>query len=190
MKFVFLIMSFLFQSSLDNHPKILDVKEFRIESSLPVQNVFTSNNFSISKSKYEGENFYILTSRRNDNQEIFQTLFLNSKSLEDLPKMDKGQELKVCIYFYKKELGYRGDINLSDKELSDEIIFIEGVRNQKYFYEYCGTNMFVKKTEDEKFFILINNTLQTPKNWFDNKENLIELTKESLNDLFELLSQT
>ena len=104
--------------------------------------------------------------------------------------MDKGQELKVCIYFYKKQLGYRADINVSDKELSDEIIFIEGVRNQKYFYEYCGTNMFVKKTEDEKFLILINNTLQTPKNWFDNKENLIELTKESLNDLFELLSET
>ena len=77
MLYIFFIISFLLNSDLDNHPKILTVKEFKIESSLPTENIFTSNNFSISKSNFKDENFYILTSRRNDNQEVFQTLFLN-----------------------------------------------------------------------------------------------------------------
>ena len=188
MLYIFFIISFLLNSDLHNHPKILTVKEFKIESSLPTENVFTSNNFSISKSNFKDENFYILTSRRNDNQEVFQTLFLNSKSFESISKMNKGQELKVCVYYYEKELGYREDINLSDEELSKEVTYIEGVRNQKYYYEYCGTNFFVKKTNDNKLLILINNSLQTPSNWYDNKENLVELKGKPLNDLLELLS--
>ena len=188
MLYLFFIISFLLNSDLDNHPKILTVKEFKIESSLPTENIFTSNNFSISKSNFKDENFYILTSRRNDNQEVFQTLFLNSKSFESISKMSIGQELKVCVYYYEKELEYREDINLSDEELSKEVTYIEGVRNQKYYYEYCGTNLFVKKTNDNKLLILINNSLQTPSNWYDNKENLIELKGKPLNDLLELLS--
>ena len=188
MFYVFFIISFLLNSDLDNHPKILTVKEFKIESSLPTENVFTSNNFSISKSNFKDENYYILTSRRNDNQEVFQTLFLNSKSFESISKMNKGQELKVCVYYYEKELGYREDINLSDEELSKEVTYIEGVRNQKYYYEYCGTNLFVKKINDNKLLILINNSLQTPLNWYDNNENLIELKGKPLKDLLELLS--
>lgn len=188
MLYIFFIISFLLNSDLDNHPKILTVKEFKIESSLPTENIFTSNNFSISKSNFKDENFYILTSRRNDNQEVFQTLFLNSKSFESISKMSIGQELKVCVYYYEKELEYREDINLSDEELSKEVTYIEGVRNQKYYYEYCGTNLFVNKTNDNKLLILINNSLQTPSNWYDNKENLIELKGKPLNDLLELLS--
>ncbi len=190
MKYTILVVSLLFNFVLDNHPKILTVKEFKIESPLPKENVFTSNNFSISKSNFKDENFYILTSRRNDNQEVFQTLFLNSKSFESISKMNKGQELKVCVYYYEKELGYREDISLSNEELSKEVTYIEGVRNQKYYYEYCGTNLFVKKTSDNKLLILINNSLQTPSNWYDNKENLIELKEEPLNDFLELLSKT
>lgn len=188
MLYIFFVISFLLNSDLDNHPKILTVKEFKIESSLPTENIFTSNNFSISKSNFKDENFYILTSRRNDNQEVFQTLFLNSKSFESISKMSIGQELKVCVYYYEKELEYREDINLSDEELSKEVTYIEGVRNQKYYYEYCGTNLFVNKTNDNKLLILINNSLQTPSNWYDNKENLIELKGKPLNDLLELLS--
>ena len=188
MLYIFFIISFLLNSDLDNHSKILTVKEFKIESSLPTENIFTSNNFSISKSNFKDENFYILTSRRNDNQEVFQTLFLNSKSFESISKMSIGQELKVCVYYYEKELEYREDINLSDEELYKKVTYIEGVRNQKYYYEYCGTNLFVKKTNYNKLLILINNSLQTPSNWYDNKENLIELKGKPLNDLLKLLS--
>ena len=188
MKYAFLIISFLSIINLGTHPKILSVKEFKIEISLPTENVFTSNNFSISKSRFKGERFYILTSRRNDNPEIFQTLFLNSKSFESISKMDKGEALKVCVYYYKKEVGQREEINLSSQELLDEVTFIERVRSQRYYYEYCGTNMFLKKTNDNTLLLLINNSLQTPSNWYENKENLIELTGEPLNELLELIS--
>ena len=121
MKYTFFILLFFFNFGLDNHPKILNIKEFKIENSSPTKNIFTSNIFSISKTRFKNENFYILTSRRNDNPEIFQTLFLNSKSFESISKMNKGEELKVCVYYYGKEIGYRDDINLSDEELFDEV---------------------------------------------------------------------
>jgi len=188
MKYALLMVSFFSMINLGTHPKVLCIKEFKIETSSPTKNVFTSNNFSISKSRFKDEHFYILTSRRNDNPEIFQTLFLNSKSFESISKMDKGEELKVCVYYYKKEVGQREEINLSSKELFDEVTFIERVRSQRYYYEYCGTNVFLKKTNDNTLLLLINNSLQTPSNWYEHKENLIELTEEPLNELLELIS--
>lgn len=188
MKSTILIIALVFNLGLNSHPNIQNVKEFKIETPSPSTNIFTSNNFSLSKSTYKGAAYYILTSRRNDNSEIFQTLFLNSKSIEEIGKMEKGDELKVCVYYYKDELGYREDINLSKQELIDEVTYIASVRSQKYYYEYCGTNMFLKKTQDNSLLLLINNSYVTPTNWYDNKENLIELNNQSYHDLLELIS--
>ena len=108
--------------------------------------------------------------------------------------IDKQVSFRAAITIKKRFINKVSDlsndeiINLSDEELSKEVTYIEGVRNQKYYYEYCGTNLFVKKTNDNKLLILINNSLQTPSNWYDNKENLIELKGKPLNDLLELLS--
>ena len=189
MKYTFLIISFLINLGSEGYPQILSVKEFMVERSSPIKNIFTSKNFSISKSSFKRNNYYVLTSRRNDNPEIFQKIFLDSGSFERIPKMEKGEELVVCVYYYEKELGYRKDINLSTEELSDEVVHIESVRSQKYYYDYCGTNMFLKKINDNTLLILINNSLQTPSNWYENKENLIELTKESFNELINLSSE-
>ena len=70
-----------------------------------------------------------------------------------------------------------------------EIKYIDGVRSQKYFYEYCGTNMFVKKTGDDTLLILINNTYQTPRNWYEKEVDRIELVGDSYNKLVELINQ-
>lgn len=188
MTYIILIITIIFNLGLNNHPIILNVKEIEVEASSPSTNIFTSNKFSISKSTYKDEIYYILNSRRNDNSEIYQTLFLNSKAFEKLEKMKKGEELSVCVYYYKDEIEFRDDINLSEQELLDEVTFIENVRSQKYYYEYCGTKMFLKRTNDNSLLLLINNALQTPENWYDNKENLIELKNQSYSDLLELIS--
>ena len=188
MKYFLILVSFMLYLGTVSHPEILNQKEFRVESSISSKNIFTSSNFSVSKTSYKNANYYILTSRRNDNPEIFQKLFLQTTSLEKMAKMGKGEELVICVYYYKSELGYRENINLSSEELNAEVLFIESVRSQRYYYDYCGTNMYLKRTKDDTLLLLINNSLQTPSNWYEVKDSAIELSNEAFDELSKITS--
>lgn len=102
--------------------------------------------------------------------------------------MGKGEELVICVYYYKSELGYRENINLSSEELNAEVLFIESVRSQRYYYDYCGTNMYLKRTKDDTLLLLINNSLQTPSNWYEVKDSAIELSNEAFDELSKITS--
>ena len=188
MKYLLLSSLYFFLMFTNHEPEIISVSEFNVVSPNTKNNIFTSKDFSISKSKYKNNYYYILTSKRNDNQEVFQKLFLNTSSFEKISNLNNGEEETVCVYYYKKEVGFREDIKLGSEELVGEIKYIDGVRSQKYFYEYCGTNMFVKKTGDDTLLILINNTYQTPRNWYEKEVDRIELVGDSYNKLVELIN--
>lgn len=174
---------------LHNHPVVIEIKEFIVDYTTKSDNIFTSNDFSISKTNFNKNTYYIFTSRRNDDENIFQTLFIDSKSFEKTLNLKNEEEISVCVYYYKKEFGYRDNINLTSEEIKNEVTYIDEVRNQKYYYDYCGTNMFIKKTNEGSLLLLINNTLQTPKNWYELNTGLIEIKNENLDNLNSLISK-
>ena len=185
MKILLLVFGFLLTVK---HPQVIDVKEFSLEDSGTSKNIFTSSNFSLSKTNFKKNTYYILSSRRNDDENVFQTLFLDTYAFEKIPDMNNGEEISVCVYYYKKnENYYRENINLTSEEITDEVIYIEGVRSQKYYYDYCGTNIFIKKTDDDSLLLLINNSLQTPKNWYESSDGVIEIKDKTLEELNELI---
>lgn len=94
----------------------------------------------------------------------------------------------MCILL-QEEFGYRDNINLTSEEIKNEVTYIDEVRNQKYYYDYCGTNMFIKKINEGSLLLLINNTLQTPKNWYELNTGLIEIKNENLDNLNSLISK-
>lgn len=196
--FLLLVGLFIFSGSkeldikndvLHNHPVVLEIKEFIVDYPTKSDNIFTSNDFSISKTNFNKNTYYIFTSRRNDDENIFQTLFIDSKSFEKTLNLKNEEEISVCVYYYKKEFGYRDNINLTSEEIKNEVTYIDEVRNQKYYYDYCGTNMFIKKTNEGSLLLLINNTLQTPKNWYELNTGLIEIKNENLDNLNSLISK-
>lgn len=103
--------------------------------------------------------------------------------------MRDEEEIVVCVYYYKNESGFRENINLTPDEIKNEVIYIDKVRNQKYYYNYCGTNMFLKKTNDGSLLLLINNSLQTPKNWYELNSGFIEIKNENLESFISLISE-
>jgi hypothetical protein len=185
------LVSFLFMLVAVNSSdvKTLGVIEFTVDDPAVSNNIFTANEFSIAKSALGGKKYYILSSKRNDNPEIFQKIFLNTKHFEAISEMKSNEELAVCVYYYKKELGYRDDVKLSNGELASEIKFIDRVVNQPYYYDYCGTNMFIKKTKKNSLLLLINNSYQTPSNWYDLNQDFIEIKEELLTELLVFISK-
>ena len=112
MKYLLLSSLYFFLMFTNHEPEIISVSEFNVVSPNTKNNIFTSKDFSISKSKYKNNYYYILTSKRNDNQEVFQKLFLNTSSFEKISNLNNGEEETVCVYYYKKEVGFREDIKL------------------------------------------------------------------------------
>lgn len=174
---------------VEKYPKVIDVKEFSVDPFNSSSNLFTSTYFSVSKTKFNKNTYYILTSRRNDDVDIFQTIFLDSNSFENISNMRDEEEIVVCVYYYKEESGFRENINLTPDEIKNEVIYIDKVRNQKYYYDYCGTNMFIKKTNEGSLLLLINNSYQTPKNWYELNSGFIEIKNENRDNLNSLISK-